>query len=409
MQEQSHYAVGIDIGTKKVRCVIGHIDETTGAPRIIGVGQAPNSGMRKGVITHLNGPAAAIDTALDAAERMSGHRVNQAALGANGVHIISTKVDGMVAVNASSSEVTEDDVARLENVATVGKVPANREILEVVPYEYRLDGQDNIKNPIGMTGTRLELRANVVSGLVPHLGNLHKLAEMSNIDAVRIVPTVLASAQAVLNESQMENGVAVIDIGASTTGVAVFEEGDLQHLSVVPMGSQNVTNDLAIGLKVDLEIAEKVKLQHGELGGETTGVIDIKHEKETQVFHRAEVAEIVEARYEEIFELVAKELKKAGGISKMPSGAVLVGGGAKVKGLAEFAKEQIGLAVKIGKPQDHAGMTDDIKDPEYAAAIGLMLAMSTSTSRPEGSHSKKASKVAQKAGGFLGGLFAKFK
>lgn len=409
MQEQSHYAVGIDIGTKKVRCVIGHIDETTGVPRIIGVGQAPNSGMRKGVITHLNGPAAAIDTALDAAERMSGHRVSTAALGVNGVHIISTKVDGMVAVNASSSEVTEDDVARLENVATVGKVPANREILEVVPYEYRLDGQDNIKNPIGMTGTRLELRANVVSGLVPHLGNLHKLAEMSNIDAVRIVPTVLASAQAVLNESQMENGVAVIDIGASTTGVAVFEEGDLQHLSVVPMGSQNVTNDLAIGLKVDLEIAEKVKLQHGELGGETTGVIDIKHEKETQVFHRAEVAEIVEARYEEIFELVAKELKKAGGISKMPSGAVLVGGGAKVKGLAEFAKEQIGLAVKIGKPQDYAGMTDDIKDPEYAAVIGLMLAMSTSPSRPEGSHSKKASKVAQKAGGFLGGLFAKFK
>ena len=395
MQEQSHYAVGIDIGTKKVRCVIGHIDETTGVPRIIGVGQAPNSGMRKGVITHLNGPAAAIDTALDAAERMSGHRVNQAALGTNGVHIISTKVDGMVAVNASSSEVTEDDVARLENVATVGKVPANREILEVVPYEYRLDGQDNIKNPIGMTGTRLELRANVVSGLVPHLGNLHKLAEMSNIDAVRIVPTVLASAQAVLNESQMENGVAVIDIGASTTGVAVFEEGDLQHLSVVPMGSQNVTNDLAIGLKVDLEIAEKVKLQHGELGGETTGVVDIKHEKETQVFHRAEVAEIVEARYEEIFELVAKELKKAGG--------------AKVKGLAEFAKEQIGLAVKIGKVQDYAGMTDDIKDPEYAAAIGLMLAMSTNPSRSEGTHGKKASKVAQKAGGFLGGLFAKFK
>lgn len=409
MQEQSHYAVGIDIGTKKVRCVIGHIDETTGVPRIIGVGQAPNSGMRKGVITHLNGPAAAIDTALDAAERMSGHRVNQAALGTNGVHIISTKVDGMVAVNASSSEVTEDDVARLENVATVGKVPANREILEVVPYEYRLDGQDNIKNPIGMTGTRLELRANVVSGLVSHLGNLHKLAEMSNIDAVRIVPTVLAGAQAVLNESQMENGVAVIDVGASTTGVAVFEEGDLQHLSVVPMGSQNVTNDLAIGLKVDLEIAEKVKLQHGELGGETTGVVDIKHEKETQVFHRAEVAEIVEARYEEIFELVAKELKKAGGISKMPSGAVLVGGGAKVKGLAEFAKEQIGLAVKIGKVQDYAGMTDDIKDPEYAAAIGLMLAMSTNPSHPEGGHGKKASKVAQKAGGFLGGLFAKFK
>lgn len=409
MQEQSHYAVGIDIGTKNVRCVIGHIDTTTGTPKIIGVGQAPNSGMRKGVITHLNGPAAAIDAALDAAERMSGHRVHAAVLGTNGAHLISTKADGMVAVNAASGEVTEDDIARLESVATVGKVPANREILEVVPYEYRLDGQDNIKNPIGMTGTRLELRANVVSGMVPHLANVHKLAEMSNIEAVRIMPTSLAAAHAVLSEAQMENGVAVIDIGAATTGVSVFEEGDLQHLAVIPMGSQNVTNDLAIGLKIDLEVAEKVKLQHAELGGETTGVVDVKHDKQTQAFHRAEVAEIIEARYEEIFELVAKELKKAGGISKMPSGAVLVGGGARVKGLAEFAKEQIGLAVKIGGPQDYAGMTDDIKGPEYAAAIGLMLATAHAERRSSESLVQKGGAITQKAGGMLSRLLAKFK
>lgn len=409
MQEQSRYAVGIDIGTKSVRCVIGHIDVATGAPKIIGVGQAPNSGMRKGVITHLNGPATAIDAALDTAERMSGHRVHTAVLGVNGAHLISTKADGMIAVDAASGEVTEDDVARLESVATVGKVPANREILEVVPYEYRLDGQDGIKNPIGMAGTRLELRANVVSGMAPHLANVHKLAEMSNIEVVRAMPTALASAHAVLSEAQMENGVVVIDIGAATTGVSVFEEGDLQHLAVIPMGSQNVTNDLAIGLKIDLEIAEQVKLQHAELNGETKGIVNVKHGKQAQAFHRAEVAEIIEARYEEIFELIAKELKKAGGISKMPSGAVLVGGGAKVKGLADFAKEQIGLAVKIGMPQEYAGMTDEIKNPEYAAAIGLMLATAHSGSQTNDNTVKKNGNITQKAGGMLSRLLAKFK
>ncbi|MDO4781248.1 MAG: cell division protein FtsA [Candidatus Saccharibacteria bacterium] len=410
MQEQSHYAVGIDIGTKIVRCVIGHVDQATGAIKIVGVGEAPNSGMRKGVVSHLNGPATAIDAALDAAERMSGHRVTTAVMSANGPHIMSTKADGMIAVTAADGGVTVDDVMRLEEVATTGKVPVNRDVLEVVPYEYRLDGQDGIKDPVGMTGTRLELRANVVSGLAPHLANIHRLAEMTNVAAVRIVPSVLAGAHAVLQESQLENGVAVIDIGAATTGVAVFEEGDLQHLAVIPIGSQHVTNDLAIGLKVDLEVAEKVKLADVSLGAADGDDIELEHDGRTLSFARTEVAEIIEARYEELFERVAKELKRAGGISKMPSGAVLIGGGAQIGGIAEFAKQQLGVAAAVGAAEV-PGVSDTTGTPSYAVAVGLMKIAGVSHGPIDHSQrtGPKVGNAADRAGGFLRSLFARFK
>ena len=208
--------------------------------------------------------------------------------------------------------------------------------MEIVAHSYRLDGQDNIKDPIGMTGTRLEIKANVVSGLLPHITNLQKLAEMAKVEVSSVVPAVLASAQAVLTENQRENGVAVLDIGAVTTGLAVFEEGDLQYLSVIPLGGQNVTNDLAIGLRTDPEIAESVKLAHARFGGKKLGKVETKHEKKTYSFEQSEIDEIVGARYEEIFEAVAKELKKAGRAGKLPSGAVLTGGGANTKGLVDY-------------------------------------------------------------------------
>ena len=336
MQEQSRYAVGIDVGTKNVRCVIGYIDADGDAPKIVGVGTAPNSGMRKGTVTNLAGPAEAIDMALGAAERMSGHQVKTAVLSVNGSHLTSTKADGMITVGTTDNEVTPGDIVRLEDMATTGKIAQNREILEIVAHSYRLDGQDNIKDPIGMTGTRLEIKANVVSGLLPHITNLQKLAEMAKVEVSSVVPAVLASAQAVLTENQRENGVAVLDIGAATTGVAVFEEGDLQYLSVIPLGGQNVTNDLAIGLRTDPEIAESVKLAHARFGGKKLGKVETKHEKKTYSFEQIEIDEIVGARYEEIFEAVAKELKKAGRAGKLPSGAVLTGGGANTKGLVDF-------------------------------------------------------------------------
>ncbi len=405
MQEQSRYAVGIDVGTKNVRCVVGYIDGVGSVPKVVGVGVAPNSGMRKGVVTNLTGPAAAIDKALESAEGMSGHQINAATLSINGSHLISTKADGMITVGMTNNEVTPDDVVRLEEVATTGKVPQNREILEIVAHSYRLDGQDNIKDPVGMSGSRLEITANVISGLVPHITNLQKSAELAKVEAVSVVPSVLAAAQSVLTESQRENGVAILDIGGSTTGVAVFEEGDLQYLSVIQLGGQHVTNDLAIGLKTDPEIAELVKLSHAQLGSSGTGEVETKHEKKTYIFQQQEIDEIVEARYEEIFEAVSKELKKAGRAGKLPSGVVLVGGGAKVKGIVEFAKSQLNVAARVGEPTGYSGMTDEVKGPEFSAAVGLMLndAMGASqVAARDGKHSVK------KTGGFLKSIFSKF-
>ncbi|HET8884449.1 MAG TPA: cell division protein FtsA, partial [Candidatus Saccharimonadales bacterium] len=374
MQENSRYAVGIDIGTTTVRCVVGHIDATTGTPTIVGVGSAPNSGMRKGVVAHLAGPGHAIDDALGEAERMSGYQVNGASISINGTHILSTKADGMIAVGSMDHEIVEEDLARIEEVATMGKVPANREILEVVPHSYRLDGQDNIKDPIGMTGTRLEIDANVVSALAPHLANLQKAAEMAKVQSHTITPAVLAASRAVLTEQQLENGVAVIDLGGATTSIAVFEEGDLQHVAVIPLGGVNISNDLAIGLKTDPEIAEMVKLAHAvAVPRAESESISVKHDKETYTFDSNDIDEIVEARLEEIFEAIQKELKKVGRAGKLPSGVVLTGGTANLKGMTHYAKEALGLAARIGKSSGYGGVAENIDQPQYATAVGLML------------------------------------
>ncbi len=417
MQENSRYAVGIDIGTSSIRCVVGHVDEG-GTPTVVGVGTAVNSGMRKGSVANLQGPASAIDTALGEAERMSGYQVDYATISINGSHILSVKADGMIAVGAMDHEVNREDLLRIEDVATVGKIPANREILEVVPHSYRLDGQDNIKDPLGMTGTRLEIRANVVSALAPHLHNLQKTAEMAKVDAHTIVPSVLAGAKAVLKEQQLENGVAVIDLGASTTGVAIFEEGDLQYVGVVPVGGANITNDLAIGLKTDPEVAEKVKLAHAVATGRSSSEgISIKDGDEIFTFNTTDIDEIVEARLDEIFDAIESELKKAGRAGQLPSGVVLIGGGAGMKKIAEFAKEKLGLAARVGKVSGLGGAVDSIEQPEYAVAAGLMLIDSenqSSNSGKKGAHSaskgsKDAVKSLKKAGTGARKFLGKFK
>lgn len=416
MQDSSRYAVGLDIGTTTIRCVVGHIDSTTGAPTIVGIGKAVNSGMRKGIVANLAGPAHAIDEALGEAERMSGYQVDAATVSINGQHILSTKADGMIAVGALDHEINHEDLRRIEEVATTGKVPANREIIEVVPHSYRLDGQDNIKDPLGMTGTRLEINANVISVLVPHLQNLQKSADMAKVDAHTIVPSVLAGAKAVLKESQLENGVAVVDMGGSTTSVAVFEEGDLQYVGIIPVGGGSITNDLAIGLKTDPEIAEKVKLAHGTAipRAENEG-ISIKDGDEVYTFSANDIDEIVEARLEEIFEAVNKELKKAGRAGKLPSGVVLVGGGANMKRIAEYAKNMLGLAARVGKSEGYGGVSEDAEKPEFTTAVGLMLidaerGMSLASGKGTHKFSPQDAKAGlQKATGILGRFFGKFK
>jgi cell division protein FtsA len=408
MQEGSSYAVGIDIGTTTVRAVVAHIDGSTGVPTIVGIGQAANTGMRKGVIVNLNGPAQAIDDALGEAERMSGYQVDAATISVNGPHILTTHADGMVAVGAADHEITRDDLARIEEVATLGKVPANREILDVIPHAYKLDGQDNIKDPLGMTGTRLEIDAHVISGLTPYLVNVQKASETAKVEPTAVVVTAVAAARAVLSEQQLENGVAVIDMGGSTTAVAVYEEGDLQYTGVVPIGGINITNDLAIGLKTDPEIAEKIKLEHASATGrkEDSG-ISLKHDGDIHSFKTSDIDEIVEARLEEIFEGVQHELRKAGRAGKLPAGVVLVGAAAQLKNMAEYAKEALGVAARIGKSAGYGGVADDIEKPFYATAIGLMLI--DAERAPLASSNKKSGLNVAGAGGLVSKLFARFR
>jgi len=382
MQESSSYAVGLDIGTTKVRTVVAHIDSSTGVPTIVGIGQAANTGMRKGVVVNLQGPGRAIDEALGEAERMSGYQVHGATVSVNGAHILTTHADGMVAVGASDHEIGPDDLARIKEVATLGKIPANRETLDVVAHAYTLDGQDNIKDPIGMTGTRLEIDAHVVSALTPYLVNVEKAADSAQVAPHSVVPTAVAAARAVLHEQQLENGVAVLDFGGSTTSIAVYEEGDLQYVGVVPIGGTSITNDLAIGLKTDPEIAEQVKVKYAcALGHSDSEGVSIKHEGEIHTFKTEDINEIVEARLEEIFEGVQFHLKKAGRAGKLPSGVVLVGGGAKLKHITDYAKEILGLAARLGQPSGFGGVADDIDKSEFATAIGLMLIDAEQSSR----------------------------
>ena len=374
MQESSSYAVGLDIGTTKVRTVVAHIDSSTGVPTIVGIGQAANTGMRKGVVVNLQGPGQAIDAALGEAERMSGYQVHGATMSVNGAHILTTHTDGMVAVGGADHEITLDDLERIKDVATLGKIPANRDTLDVVAHAYKLDGQDNIKDPLGMTGTRLEIDAHVVSALTPYLMNVEKAADSAQVQPHAVVPTAMAAAHAVLSEQQRENGVAVIDFGGSTTSVAVYEEGDLQYVGVVPLGGTSITNDLAIGLKTDPEIAEQVKITHAcALGHTETATVTVKHGEDSSTFSTEDINEIVEARLEEIFEGVIFHLKKAGRAGRLPAGVVLVGGGAKLKHMAEYAKEALGLAARLGQPAGFGGVADDIDTAEFATAIGLML------------------------------------
>jgi len=380
MQENSRHAIGIDIGTVTVRCVVAHIDGTTGVPTIVGVGSAPNTGMRKGMVVNLDGPAKAIDDALGEAERMSGYQVDAATISVNGSHILSTHADGMIAVGSADHEITGEDIMRIEEVATLGKVPANREILQVVPHSYKLDGQDNIKNPIGMTGTRLEIDAHVVSVLTPHLLNLQKAAESAKVAANSIIVAGVAAARAVLTEQQLENGVVLIDIGGATTNIAIYEEGDLQYVAVIPIGGVSITNDLAIGLKTDPEIAERIKIEHGSVmpRHDASGV-GIKYNGEVYNFDINDIDEIIEARLEELFESVNRELKRAGRDGRLPSGAVLTGGTAQLKGIAEFAKSSLGLAARVGVASGYGGVADGIDQPQFATALGLMLIDAEST------------------------------
>jgi cell division protein FtsA len=418
MQENARYAVGLDVGTTTVRCVVGHVDGGQASPTIIGVGEFANSGMRKGTVVNLVNAASAIDKALELAERMSGYQINGATVSVNGSHIIGMSSRGVIAVGTGGHEITEDDLHRVEEAATVVQLPANREILEVTPRSYQLDGQENIKDPVGMTGVRLEVDAHVITALGPHLKNLHKACEMTETATHATVLTGLAAARAVVSDQQTENGVVLIDLGGTTTNIAIFEEGDLQHVAVLPVGSVNITNDLAIGLKTDLDVAEAVKLQHAvavpTIRKDRKENVSVKVNNQTHEFETADIDMIVDARLEEIFELVNKELKSIGRAAKLPGGAVLTGGGAELAGIADYAKKAMQISARVGHTAEFAGVSDKLVGAGWSTVVGLMLIdlEGQTMGHHTQSHDKKSSKSSvdfKKVAGKITGVFNKFR
>lgn len=409
MDEVAKYAVGLDVGTENVRAVVTTVAKD-GSVSVVGYNEGPNAGMRKGVVANLTGPAESIDRMLGEVERMSGFEVNSAFVSINGAHVMSVKATGMIAVGAEDHEITDDDLDRVEQAAVIGRVPANRDIIDVLPLSYTLDGQSGIKDPLGMTGSRLEIEASVISALAPNSMNLRKATEGAKVEAEKLVPSVVAAARAVLSEKQMENGVAVVDLGSATTGVAIFEEGDLQYVGVMPVGAHNITNDLAIVLQIEPEIAEDIKrrfIAKDINGEEPEGDIVVKKGRDEMVFSRSEVNEIVEARLSEIFGGVRKELKAAKYDRRLPEGIVLVGGGAKLKDIAVYAREALEASIKIGVPKGLGGVADAIEKPEYAAAVGLAMLAAKESGQQMQKMNKKISK-GKNSVGIFGKIFKKF-
>jgi cell division protein FtsA len=290
--------VGLDIGTSTVRCVIGVVDAANpNKLSIVGHGSAPNLGMRKGVVVHVEDAADAIAQAITEAERLSGIHITGATVNINGTHVSGLNSKGVIAISAANREITPEDRLRVEEAATIVQLPSNREIIQVFAQNYRLDGQENIKDPVGMHGVRLEVDTHIVTAATPNLRNLDMAMEKSQLSIHNHTLSGLAAAEAVLQRQQKEAGTVLLDIGAGTTNLVVLEDGEVQHTSVLPMGGQHITNDLAIGLRTELDIAEAVKVQHAGLG-QTMGKRDIRVKMRGQehIFKAEDIAMITEAR-----------------------------------------------------------------------------------------------------------------
>jgi cell division protein FtsA len=366
--------VGLDIGTSTVRVVVGITDQNNqGKVSIIGHGSAPNQGMRKGMVVHIEDVADAIAQAITEAERLSGVRLQGATVNINGSHVSGLNSKGVIAISAANREITTEDRLRVEEAAAIVQLPSNREIIQVFAQNYRLDGQDNIKDPVGMHGVRLEVDTHIVTASTPNLRNLDMALEKAQVLIHNHTLSGLAAAEAVLSRQQKEAGTVLLDIGAGTTNLVVLEDGEVQHVAILPMGGMHITNDLAIGLKTDLDVADAVKIHHATLSPTASKRdLRIKVNNKEHIFKAEDVAMITEARVEELFEYVDKELAKIHRAHKLPGGVVLVGGTAKLPGMAEFAKEKLQLAARVGKLQPMTGLIDTVADPTFCTAAGLM-------------------------------------
>jgi len=377
MSQKEEFYVGIDIGSSKIATVIGK-REGEDYLSIIGVGASRSTGLKKGVVTDIEETISGVSESIEIAERMAACDITSASVNVNGASISSQNSSGIVGVGRADQQIGREDVARAEEAAQAVQINPNKEILHVFPRVYKVDDQEGIKDPLGMTGIRLEVETHIVAVGSQASTNLHRAINHAGVKILDEIATPLASAKAVTKKRQMDLGCVVVDIGAATTGIAVFEDGEIFYTSVLPIGGLHITNDVAIGIRTSIDIAEKIKIKYGHAFHKMVpeskkidlSAIDIKEEGEISGRH---LAEIIEARFEEILKMVHAELKKIQREKLLPAGVILTGGTSKLPGALEKTKEVLKLPVELGKPHNLFGLTEKVYDPALSTAVGLLL------------------------------------
>ncbi len=366
--------VGIDVGTTKVCTLVGRVEDG-GVLRIMGVGIEPSQGIQKGVIIDLDAATQAIARSVERAESSSGLEITSALVSMAGAHVSSINSRGVVSV--TGDVIDEFDIARALDSARAVAIPHNREVIHVVQRGYTVDGQDGIRAPLGMHGYRLEIETHIVTASTATVENLYQCVSAAGVAVQQFVLNPLASAEVVLRDSERKMGVVVCDIGGGTTDMAIYVEGKVWHTIVLPVGGNHVTGDIAHGLRLSVEQAEEIKLQHGyairaDVGAEDYFAIRPFGEEEMVDINRQEVAHIIEARVAEIFEIALQEIKRSGYDGLLPAGMVLTGGASALPGIRDLASEVLGMPVRIAQPENLNGMVDQLYSPAYSTGVGLL-------------------------------------
>ncbi|MFB6225787.1 MAG: cell division protein FtsA [Candidatus Paceibacteria bacterium] len=370
---------GIDVGSTAIRVAVGQIDHQSDSPslKIIGAVEAPSEGISKGVVNSIEDTVSSISEALEKAERLIGIPIEDAWVGFSDKDIKTKESKGVIAVAKSDGEISHEDVDRAVEAARTVAPPLNYEMLHVIPRRYTVDGQEGIKDPVGMTGVRLEVKTKIIHGLTTHLNNISKAVYRTGIDINDLVLSVLAAGDVVTTEKQRDLGVAVVNIGGSITSLVVYENGDIIHTDTIPIGSEHITNDLAIGLRSSIDVAERAKINYGyclpgEVDGEEKVDLSTVGAEESEMVSREYIAKIIQARTEEIFERVDDSLQDAQKSGLLPAGVVFTGGGAKLGGIEELAKDKLRLPASLGYPKGVSSITENANDLSFTTAIGLI-------------------------------------
>jgi len=386
MAEARIYA-GLDIGTTKITAIVAEPEEDGEGIRIVGVGTAPSDGLKRGVVVNLEKTTRSIQYAVQEAERMSGRTIRSVFAGIAGEHIRGINSRGVIAVSRKDAEIRPNDLERVIEAAKAVAIPTDREILHVLPQEFIVDDQDGIRDPVGMSGVRLEAEVHIITGAASACRNVIRAAERAGLEVEELVLEPLASADAVLTQDERDLGVALFDIGGGTTDVAIFYEGSVRHTAVIGLGGSNVTNDLAIGLRTPVERAEQLKLQSGcaltsmVRPEEVVQVPSVGGRQDREV-SRHMLAMMIEPRIEEIFELGKKEIRKNHISDLLGAGVVLTGGASSLEGMPELAEQVFDLPVRRGFPMGITGLTEAVCDPRFATGVGLAIHAHVLGARP---------------------------